>query len=153
MPVDGGPGERKPLPFLRTEFIERDGKFSPDGPWVAYESNELGRSEIYVRPFPASDADGKWMVSQGGGREARWRGDGKEVFYLAPDGSVMAVPVAASGSAFQPGTPSALFKTRPNPAGWDVTADGTRFLFTVPAGDTAESPLTIVLNWTSLLRK
>ena len=148
-------GERKPVPFLRTEFDERDGKFSPDGHWVAYESNEAGPFEIYVRPFPAAEGGGgKWMVSQAGGTQPHWRGDGKELFYQTGDGSVMAVPVAVSGSALQSGTPAVLFKGPPNQAsGWDVTADGKRFLFPVVGGENAQAPFTVVSNWMSLLKK
>jgi hypothetical protein len=91
---------------------------------VAYQSDESGRNEIYVRPFPAADGGANWTVSQGGGTQPRWRGDSKELFYLAPDGNVMAVPVSTSVDRFQPGTPAALFKGPPNADGWDVSADG-----------------------------
>ena len=153
LPMDGASGERKPIPFLRTEFNEQRAKFSPDDRWVAYQSDESGKFEIYVRPFPAVEGGGeKWMVSHGGGTDPRWRGDGKELFYLAPDGNVMAVPVATSGAGFQPGTPAVLFKGPPSPPGWDVSADGKRFLFPVPAGDTVLAPITVILNWMSLLK-
>jgi hypothetical protein len=75
------------------------------------------------------------------------------LFYLAPDGNVMAVPVSTSVDGFQPGTPAALFKGPPNADGWDVSADGKRFLFPVPAGESAQAPFTIVQNWISLLKK
>jgi hypothetical protein len=128
-------------------------KFSPAGHWVAYQSDESGRNEIYVRPFPAANGGGKWTVSQGGGTQPRWRGDSKELFYLAPDGNVMAVPVSTGVDGFQPGTPGALFKGPPNADGWDVSADGKRFLFPVPAGESAQAPFTIGQNWISLLKK
>jgi eukaryotic-like serine/threonine-protein kinase len=156
LPLGAPPGERKPIPFLRTEFDEPYAKFSPDGHWVAYNSDESGSFEVYVRPFPApADGGGKWMISQGGGTLPHWRGDGRELFYLTPDGNVMAVTVSASGAAFLPGTPVVLFKgpPGPRPAGWDVTTDGKKFLFPVPAGETAQVPFTVVLNWTSLLKK
>jgi Tol biopolymer transport system component len=158
LPMDGTPGgkpgERKPVPFLRTEFNEQNARFSPDGRWVAYESDESGRNEVYVRPFPAAEGGGgKWMVSQGGGVTPHWRGDGKELFYLALDGNIMAVPAAASASAFQPGTPAALFKTPANAVGGDVTADGKRFLLLVSGGEITPAPFTVVLNWMSLLKK
>ncbi len=158
LPMDGASsgekqGGRKPVPFLRTDFDEQNAKFSPDGHWVAYQSDESGRNEIYVRPFPAADGGGKWTVSQGGGTQPRWRGDSKELFYLAPDGNVMAVPVSTSVDGFQPGTLAALFKGPPNADGWDVSADGKRFLFPVPAGESAQAPFTIVQNWISLLKK
>ena len=152
--MDEKQGEHKPVPFLRTDFGERDAKFSPDGRWIAYESDESGRSEIYVRPFPApQDGGGKWMASQGGGTSPHWREDGRELFYLAADGSVIAAPVSTTGAAFQPGMPVALFKGPPNPSGWDISADGKRFLFPVPAGNAAQAPFTVVLNWMSLLKK
>ena len=158
LPMDGASsgekqGGRKPVPFLRTDFDERNAKFSPNGHWVAYQSDESGRNEIYVRPFPAANGGGKWTVSQGGGTQPRWRGDNKELFYLAPDGNVMAVQVSASVNGFRPGTPAALFKSPPNAGGWDVSADGKRFLFPVPARDAAQAPFTIVQNWISLLKK
>ena len=152
LPMDGASSERMPVPFLRTDFSERDGKFSPDNHWIAYDSDESGRSEVYLRPFPAVEGGGKWMVSHGGGRQPHWRGDGKELFYIGPDSSLMAVPVTASGAAFQSGTPVALFKTPPN-QGWDVAADGKRFLFPIAVGDSAQAPFTVVLNWMSLLKK
>ena len=153
LPMDGASSERKPVPFLRTDFDEDYGRFSPDVHWIAYESNESGRLEIYVRPFPAAQGGGgKWMVSHGGGTQPRWRGDGKEVFYLAPDGGVMAVPVSTKGAAFEVGTPAVLFKGPPN-EGWDVSADGKRFLFPIPSGDNVQAPFTVVQNWMSLLKK
>jgi hypothetical protein len=146
--------DRNPIPFLRSEFDARTGRFSPDGRWIAYQSTESGQAEIYVRPFPAAPGGGgKWMISQGGGYEPRWRNDGKELFYLSPDGQLMAAGVTAAGSAFQPGTPKALFKAVPV-QGWDVKADGTRFLFpSLRSGETPSQPFTVVLNWTALLKQ
>ena len=151
LPMDGA-GERKPALFLRSDFDVRAGRFSPDGHWVAYASNESGRSEIYVRPFPApAGGGGKWMISQGGGIEPRWRRDSKELFYVRPDGEVMVSSVSAAGPAFEPGAAKPLFKAAP--ASWDLTADGTRFLFPVIGGDVTQYPFTVVLNWTSLLKR
>jgi Tol biopolymer transport system component len=158
LPMDGAAGERKPVPFLRTGFNEASGTFSPDGHWVAYHSDESGRNEIYVRPFPApSSGGGKWMVSQGGGILPVWRGDGKELFFQALDGSIMAAAVMVTGGAtsvaFQPGPPKALFKMLVGSRAWDATADGKKFLLTVPVAVTAQTPFTIVLNWMSLLTR
>ena len=89
-------GEPKPVPFLATDFDERSGQFSPDGRWVAYESNESGRYEIYVRGFPQTG--GKWLVSVAGGTQPRWRRDGREIYYVAPDNKLMAVEVKPSGA-------------------------------------------------------
>jgi len=153
LPMDEASGERRPSLFLRTDFEERDGKFSPDGHWIAYDSTESGRSEVYVRPFPQAQGGGaKWMVSRSGGAQPRWRGDGKELFFLAQDGTVMAAAVSANGAAFQPGTPTALFKAPPN-QGWDVFSDGNRFLFPVPSTEVTQAPFTVVLNWMPQLNK
>jgi eukaryotic-like serine/threonine-protein kinase len=152
---DGG----KPFPFLRTEFDENHGQFSPDAHWVAYQSDESGRKEIYVRPFsPDSSPGGKWQISTEGGSEPHWRGDGMELYYLAPDRRVMAVDVAAD-PAFRAGAPRVLFQAPLAPVQvsafrqWDVTSDGNRFLFRTPAAENAQTSFTVVLNWTSLLKK
>jgi Tol biopolymer transport system component len=155
-------GDRKPWPFLRTEFNERDGQFSPDGHWVAYISDESSRTEIYVRAFSpdsagaASVAGGKWLISTGGGTAPRWRGDGKELFYLGPDGKLMAVEVTTD-PVFRTGTPKVLFQAPqvlPSIVTfWDLAADGKRFLFPAPIAQSEPAPFTVVLNWPSLLKK
>jgi eukaryotic-like serine/threonine-protein kinase len=153
-------GDKKPFPFLRTEFNEEDGRFSPDGHWIVYASDESGRAEIYVRPFslnPGAAAASKWLISQNGGVHPRWRADGKELYYLAPDGTLMAVDVGASPS-LRVGVPKALFRAPLQSAqsfespAWDVTKDGRRFLFTAVTKQ-SERAFTVVLNWTSLLMK
>ena len=105
-------GERKPFPVLQTPFQVGAGQFSPDGRWVAYESNESGQVAIYVRPFPGPG--GQWQVSNAGGTQPRWRSDGTELFYVTPDGRLMAVPIAAGadGQALEAGAPMPLFPTR-----------------------------------------
>jgi hypothetical protein len=92
------------------------------------------------------------LVSRGGGTAPRWRGDGREIFYLAPDGKMMTVEVMA-GQEFQAGTPSPLFQTPPGTIVGDVTADGKRFLLVTPVGPSASVPFTVVLNWTASLKK
>lgn len=92
------------------------------------------------------------MVSQGGGTSPRWRRDGKELFYLRPDGELMAADVKSSGEAFEAGVPKPLFKATVVD-GWDVSADGKKFIFPTSAGETMQYPFTVVLNWTSLLKK
>jgi Tol biopolymer transport system component len=158
-------GDRKPMPFLRTEFNEVDGHFSPDMHWVAYQSDESGSNEIYIRVFStnsgaSSETGGKWQVSAGGGTGPRWGKDGKELYYRAPDGKVMVVEVTA-GTAFQPGTPKPLFQapsnletfmTIPLPS-WDVTSDGNRFLLMTPAAGAKQAPFTVVLNWRAGLKQ
>jgi eukaryotic-like serine/threonine-protein kinase len=146
-------GDKKPFPFLQTDFNVHECQFSPDGRWVAYTSDESGRDEIYVRMFSpnsaaaASDTGGKWQVSYGGGGEPRWSADGKELYYTTLDWKVMAVAVTTN-PVFQAGTPKPLFQAPAQP-GHDVgdyTVDGKRFLFLAPAAQGA-APFTVVLNW------
>jgi len=155
-------GDRKPVLLLGTEFNEGLGSFSPDGRWIAYGSNESGRYEVYVRSLVASGPNGpslgqgKWQVSRDGAvpEIPKWRGDGKEIIFAAPNNAVMAVDVNSAGAAFQLGTPHQLF-TAPNGAGFDVTADDKRFLMSVVpgTGQQAQSPITVVLNWQADLKK
>jgi Tol biopolymer transport system component len=138
--------------FLRTQANELWGQFSPDGNWVAYQSNETGRYEIYVRPFAGSG--GPRPVSTAGGVYPRWSRDGRELYYIAPDATMMAVPIRATTAAVEAGAPVALFQTRRVGGGsnvigrghqYDVTRDG-RFLINVELGSSAP-PLTLLLNW------
>ncbi len=149
LPLAGGP----PQTFLATPAEERGARLSPDGRWMAYMSNETGRFEVYVQPFPATAA--KWQISKGGGVQPQWRRDGGELFYVAPDKKLMSVTVR-SGSNFAPGETLPLFGTRMT--GWDrtnfsrqytVTADGLRFLVNTATDETVS--VTLVLNWTSAL--
>jgi len=104
LPMTGN--DRKPIVVVKTPFEELNGQFSPDGHWVAYETNESGRFEIVVQPFPVPS--GKWQVSTGGGIQPRWRADGKELYFIAPDGKLMAASVTAAGVTFAAGTPVAI---------------------------------------------
>src|SRR5579864_1531554 len=149
-------GERKPFPFLKTAFNEGDGHFSPDGHWVAYESNESGRYEIYIAPFPGSG--GRSQVSSAGGIQARWRSDGKELFYIAPDGWLMAAGIGVKGREMLIGPPRRLFGPLLAVLAvgyqYDVSPDGQRFLAILPNEQAAPpEPLTVVLNWTAGLKK
>jgi hypothetical protein len=154
LPAAGG----KPVPFLQTRFAEAQGRFSPDGRWVAYVSDQSGSREVYVRAFTSdfsggsASAGGSLLVSRGGGSAPRWRGDGKELFYLAPDGKLMAVDVS-SGAEFRPGTPAALFQTSPGTVVGDVSPDGKRFLLVTPVGPSASAPFTVLLNWSAALKQ
>ncbi len=152
LPLEGG---SKPFPFLSTPAEERDGVFSPDGRWVAYYSNQTGARQIYVRPFSSSER-GKWLLSNGTSLGApSWRQDGKELYYMGADGSVMAVPISAN-QGFQAGESKTLFKLPSNAVLDAVTPDGTRFLVGVAANATQSSslpPFTVVLNWQAELKK
>jgi serine/threonine protein kinase len=148
-------GDKKPFPFLKTPFEERDGQFSPDGKWIAYQSNESGRSEIYVQPFPGPG--GKFQISSNGGAQVRWNKNGKEIFYLSLDSKMMATSVKLStdGQSLETGTPVALFPVRI--AGgplfgaykqqYDVSPDGQRFLVNLAADEGATTPITLIYNW------
>jgi Tol biopolymer transport system component len=153
-------GDQKPTPFIQTEFTEVQGRFSPDGRWLAYTSNESGSYQVYVQSFPTSG--GKWQVSTGGGAQPQWRRDGKELFYLAPDRKIMAVEVNSTGPTFVAGVPKPLFEAHvstifPGGAGnwpyYAVTGDGQRFLVNTLVGDSQSAPLTVVMNWTSGLKR
>jgi eukaryotic-like serine/threonine-protein kinase len=145
-------GDQKPYPFLETEFSEWAGTFSPDGRWIAYQSDESGRYEIYIRPFQG--AEGKWQISSSGGLGPFWRSDGSELYYESPDRKLMAVDVKTSGSTFQAGSPRALFDVDSKGQGSSqgISKDGQRFLLTVAPG-AATLPLTVVMNWDLELKK
>ncbi len=154
------------MPLLSIKFNELDGHFSPDMRWVAYVSDESGSNEIYVWDFSQasgalSEAGGKWQVSLSGGTGPRWSRDGKKLYYRALDGNVMVVEVTA-GVSFQYGTPKTLINAPPDLSTmrvsipitvWDVSPDGNRFLLSTPAMESSPTPFTVVLNWTSLLKK
>lgn len=144
-------GRRRPVPLLQTPFNEFGGKFSPDGRWVAYTSNESGRNEIYVIPFAGSG--GKWRVSTAGGVCQRWRGDGKEIFYIGADNKLMAASVNGNRSTFEVGTVKPLFETRLGQPGcpYSVSPDGQQFLINTQM--VVSAPITVVLNWTAGLNK
>ncbi len=170
-------GDRTPTVWRKTSFREGYAMFSPDGRWVAYQSNESGRPEIYVRPFvppsedasaapPASSrdasanqADGQWQVSTGGGIHPVWRHDGKELFYLNPAGELMAAPITTTAAAVVPRVPAALFPTRIVGGGldaqqarqYDVAPDGRFLINTVVDG--TDAPIRLVLNWNPETKK
>jgi serine/threonine protein kinase/Tol biopolymer transport system component len=146
-------GDRKPTLFLQTSFNELRPAFSPDGRWIAYQSNESGRGEIYVQAFPGPG--GKWQVSSAGGVEPAWRADGKEIYYGAPEQKLMAVDIKA-GESFQAGVPHPLFQARVQPITnvrnhYLPTGDGQRFLLLAPVGRESLVPTTVVLNWNAEL--
>jgi eukaryotic-like serine/threonine-protein kinase len=143
----------KPYAVARTEHGEREGRLSPDVRWVAYDSTESGRREVWVQRFPPTGS--KWQISTTGGSSPRWRGDGKELFYVAADGMLTSVAIDAERT-FQSGAPQPLFQTMFRggvSASYTVSPDGTRFLMNVPPGADVMTPITVVTNWTSLLQK
>ena len=156
------PPDGSPVLFLQTPFREAYGSFSPDGRWVAYQSNESGQMEIYVRPFvaPTSGSTGapsagaQWQVSTAGGISAVWRHDGEELYYLDPSGALMAAPISVVGNTIDPGTPVKLFATRISGGGqdaqqgrqYDVARDG-RFLINTLQNSAEIGPITLVQNW------
>ena len=144
----------KPLAVVQTKSRDRNGQFSPDGKWVAYESRTSGRPEVYVQAFP--DPGVPVRVSTGGGAQIRWRPDGGELFYIALDGKLMAVPFRtdASGRSVDVGLPQPLFTTRIGRvltsvlgAQYVVSADGQRFLMNTVVQSTGPTPLRVLVNW------
>ena len=135
---------------------EIQGQFSPDGKWIAYTSDESGSPEVYVRHFP--DVGRKWQISTHGGVQGRWRDNARELFYLALDGTLMAVDVEASSSSFEPGAPHPLFNTGITGSFVDrfnqylVTRDGQHVLVNRSADDENSAPITVVMNWDATLR-
>ncbi|HLG57991.1 MAG TPA: protein kinase [Vicinamibacterales bacterium] len=148
-PLDG---PSKPYPFIATEFDENYGRFSPDGRWVAYSSDASGRLEVYVAPFPGPG--GKWQLSTTGGSYPRWRQDGRVLFYLAPDNTMMSVAVDGTTSGFQSDAARALFHAPiALQVGYQyaVTRDGQRFLLNTAASSSA--PVAVIDGWPRLLKK
>jgi Tol biopolymer transport system component len=145
-------GEPTPRPVAATDAFEALAQFSPNGRYVAYESDENGRYEVFVTTFP--DPGGRWQVSQGGGVEPRWSKDGKELFFFAPDNRLMAADVKADTGNFEVGAIRPLFQSRHMGMSfrYDVSKDGKSFL--VNGGVPQEiSPITLVTNWTAELEK
>jgi hypothetical protein len=153
---------REAIPLVTTEFNEANARFSPDGRWFAYASNESGTAEIYVRPFDPDAAPGtplsvggRVMVSKGGATPvgAIWRADGRELFYVSSEGTLMAVPVSTEPTFSVSGPPQPLFRLPSTLVFFDVSSDGQRFLLPVPEGAGATiPPYRVILNWTSTLK-
>ncbi len=148
-------GDGQPFPFLQTEFNEHQAQLSPDGKWIAYTSDESGASEVYVQTFPTSGS--RVRVSTGGGYQPRWRRDGRELFYIAPDRKLMAVGVRP-GAVFEAGVPQTLFGTRVLTLTefrnhYAVTADGQRFLICSTDEETSAPPISVVVNWPTVLKR
>jgi Tol biopolymer transport system component len=154
LPLTGD--DRKPRPFAPSNFIMMEARFSPDSRWIAYTSNESGRFEVYV--IPSSGSGGKWQISTTGGQQPVWRRDGREIFYLATDNSLMSVPILLEAESVEAAAARRLFPLANTIAGnngllspYDVTPDGKRFLV-VTADQAKTPPITLVTNWTAELR-
>ena len=158
-------GDRKPIPILENRGAEILPQVSPDGKWIAYASNESGRFEIHVRPFPSGSGHWQLTTTGSGNYSVRWRGDSKEIYYISADSSskLMAIPVTASGTTFQADAPKALFESRyigightPGYHDFAVSPDGQRFLIPVPSASlnisSVTPPIDVIVNWTTLLR-
>jgi Tol biopolymer transport system component/predicted Ser/Thr protein kinase len=145
----------QPRPYLRTPFNERLGRFSPEAPphWVAYESDETGRDEVYIAAFP--EPRGKFRISTDGGQYPQWGAGGRELFYVSLDNKLMAVSLKLGGDSVEPSAPHELFPLPAVDTGWspyDATADGQRFLVRATPSQ-AGQPLTVIVNWPALLKK
>ncbi|MEK6756279.1 MAG: hypothetical protein AABZ02_09025, partial [Bacteroidota bacterium] len=158
---EGASGDRKAIVFLQTPFNEEGARFSPDGRWIVYASDESGQNEIYIRPFPGlgrspeqrgrAGLAGKWQVSTAGGDFPSWRRDGREIYYVNTDRKLMAAEIAVKGSTIEVINVRALFELTGQ--GYDVTADGKRFLVNLPVETQITSPITLVVNWNAELKK
>ena len=143
----------EPIDLVVSEFWEGGGRISPDGRWLAYASDESGRFEVYVTSFPKPGR--KWQVSAEGGSQPRWRGDGRELYFLTPTAKILVAEVDTTGSAFKVGEVEELFDAPRMPlsgSDYDVTSDGRRFLMNT-VGDSAFDPITLVLNWSAELEE
>jgi eukaryotic-like serine/threonine-protein kinase len=156
LPIDGSkPGQ--PVAFLHTNANEFLGQLSPNSKWMAYTSDESGRREVYVRAFPSGQ--NLTSISLAGGEAPRWRVDGRELFFVAADGRMNAVPVNSAGSKFESGTPVPLFIANlvrsPNEPiiDYDVSSDGKRFLITTAAQGPTSATLNLISNWTAALNR
>jgi Tol biopolymer transport system component len=158
LPLDG---DRTPVPLAQTRFEEHDARFSPDGKWIAYQSNETGRFEIWAQPLARGE---RVQISTTGGAQVQWRGDGRELFYVALDERLMAVPLRRSsdGNALEPGTAVPLFLTRipggavqsgGNRQQYVVAPDGQRFLVRTLVSDANTRAITLLLNWNPEAKK
>ncbi|HUR20884.1 MAG TPA: protein kinase [Vicinamibacterales bacterium] len=143
-----------PVAVVATKGRENSPRLSPDGRWLAYTSNESGRSQVYVQSWP--EGLGRRQVSRDGGTSVRWRGDSKELFFIAGGAAfnqLMAMPVIAPGDTIEPATPQLLFVARGDLSGYDVTKDGQKFLVISPDRVAERGTLSVIAHWAGLLRK
>jgi serine/threonine protein kinase len=144
-------GEKKQRMFLQTAYNEEDGRFSPDGRWIAYASNETGQTEIYVRPYPGPGSPIK--VSTAGGTAPCWRRDGRELFYVSNDNKMMSIDIRSAASSLESGIVRELFPRTPIMEAYDVFPDGKRFLINRIIEPSVTEPVTIVVNWMQKLKR
>jgi serine/threonine-protein kinase len=148
-------------PLVKTSYVDQNAEISPDGRWLAYESNESGQFEVFVRPFPDVDA-GRWQISTSGGTQPLWARTGEELFYLAPGGSLMRVRVDR-GASWSASTPAKLFDERYYHGGgpgsgtgrtYDISLDGRRFVM-IKLGESRDAApgLVVVQNWVEELKR
>jgi len=145
-------GDKKPFPYLQSQFNKQDAVFSPDSHWIAYVSDESGRNEVYVQAFPLTGE--RKQISSGGGADPQWSKDGTELFYLADDRKLMAVPVRARAGTFEPGIAKALFPIPGTSVSrtYSPSRDGRRFLVAKPAGGATLQLFAVILNWQAGLK-
>ena len=143
----------KRVSYLEGPFNEQNGHISPDGQWVAYQSDESGRFEIYVRPFPNAQG-GKWQISSAGGMDPRWARGGKELLYFSGNDTLSAVTVSADESGFRATKTEPLFRAArtANRTNYSVTSDGQRFLINTVAEAANGATISVVLNWPQTLK-
>jgi hypothetical protein len=151
VPVDGG----EPVTVGQSRGYFDELAFSPDGRWLAYDSNESDRMEVYVVPLPPTGE--RWQISPNGGVQPRWWAHGKELLYLAPDGTIMATPIGADKKRFEAGVPQPLLKTRFDQASgyeeqYRALPDGKRFVVKLTVAQDPP-PITVVVSWMSALKK
>jgi eukaryotic-like serine/threonine-protein kinase len=147
-------GERKPVQLATNGIYPAGARFSPDGRWIVYFATDASRQEVYAMPYPGPG--GKVQISSNGGTQARWRSDGKEIFYISRSGELTAVEVKSSATALEVGRVETLFGGLPSgggPISYDVAAGGQRFLVAMPTEQATPEPLTLVQNWTAGLKK
>jgi serine/threonine protein kinase len=146
-------GDKKPIDLLSTKFNEQFGTFSPNMKWIAYQSDESGKFQIYIIPFNASNstdkASGKWQLSVEGGTYPKWMDNGKKIFFFTPDNKIMAVDINESGNSLSPGKPYEIFKPGNNNISriYAIDKTGTKIIATVPNGQIIQPPVTLVTNW------
>ena len=144
LPLQGDGKGGKPIQWIQSTFSVKDARFSPDGRWVAYTSDESGRDEVFVQAFPV--AEGKWLVSTAGGSHPSWGADGRELFFVSPDDRLMASALSFTGSGAQAGEPQQLLRLSPG-AVYDASPDGRRFLVQHPVEESTPDAINVVLNW------